>query len=235
MSLPDFTPSPNQAGDPDLYDVENAAIDHEGTLWRALRDQADWRGKTLLDLGCGSGWWLPRCHDAAGVIGVEPDPSLLGRARSRPGGGRVLHGSAEHIPLDDSSVDVVHARFAYFFPHPTFTPIAGLREVERVLADGGTLVVIDNDTERGEFADLLRSSAYAELQGRDTYARDWWASQGARTTEVMSSWQFDCRRDLERVLRMEFPRDLADAWLSAHPDRTHLSYGYLLHRWTPRG
>ena len=57
--------------------------------------------------------------------------------------------------------------------------------------------------------------AYAELQGRDTYARDWWASRGARTTEDLSSWQFDCRQDLERVLRMEFPRDQADAWLSA--------------------
>jgi hypothetical protein len=36
------------------------------------------------------------------------------------------------------------------------------------------------------------------------------------------------REDLEAVLRLEFPLDVADAWLTAHPGATGLSYGYVL-------
>lgn len=73
------------------------------------------------------------------MVGVEPDPTLLPLARSRPGGATVHAGSAEHVPFPDASVDVVHAR-AYFFPPGCD---AGLAEVLRVLRPGGALVVVD--------------------------------------------------------------------------------------------
>ncbi len=44
----------------------------------------------------------------------------------------------------------------------------------------------------------------------------------------MSEWRFGSRADFEAVLRMEFPPDVADPWLTAHPDRLGLSYGYVL-------
>ena len=153
--LPDFRPSGNQGVDPALYEIENAAMDREGALWAALQEAAPWTGRTLLDLGAGTGFWLPRYADAAETIAVEPDVRLLGATRARPGGARVLYGSAEQIPLPEASVDVVHARFAYFFPHPRWDVRPGLDEVTRVLRPGGALVVIDNDTERGQFAELL--------------------------------------------------------------------------------
>lgn len=59
-STPDFAKARNQGFRPDLYELENAAIDHEGSLWSALTAAAPWTGKTILDLGCGSGYWLPR-------------------------------------------------------------------------------------------------------------------------------------------------------------------------------
>ncbi|WP_238348488.1 class I SAM-dependent methyltransferase [Ornithinimicrobium pratense] len=232
MDFEDFIRAGNQGVDPALYEIENAAIDRRGLLWAALQRQGPWEGRVLLDLGCGSGFWLPRYEGAAEVIGVEPDANLLDLARARPGRARVLHGSAEHIPLADDSVDVVHARFAYFFPHHGFDPTPGLVEVGRVLKPGGRLVVIDNDTEEGEFASLLKASPWAASQGQDTYALHWWADKGARTTPVMSSWEFDTRADLEAVLHLEFPQDVADDWLHEHPDRTGLSYGNLLHTWT---
>lgn len=232
MGFSDFARSGNQAVDPDVYEIENAAIDREGVLWRALHAAAPWDDRVLVDLGCGSGFWLPWYEKAADIIGVEPDTTLLEAARSRPGRATVLHGSAEHLPMPDVSVDVVHARFAYFFPGAHFDPTAGLHEVARVLRPGGTVVIVDNDTQRGEFAGLLRASAWASTQGRDTFARSWWAEQGATTREVMSSWQFDTRADYESVLRLEFPDVVVDPWLGAHPRRTHLSYGFLLHIWT---
>jgi SAM-dependent methyltransferase len=225
MTPSDFSPAPNQGSRPDLYELENQALDPDGLVLAAMRDLAPWAGGTLVDLGCGSGFWLPGYADeAAEVIGVEPDPALVALATGRDPRARVLAGSAEHIPLPDSSADVVHARFAYFFP-PGCAP--GLAEARRVLKPGGTLVVVDNDQRAGDFAGLLRSAANAE-QGQADVTDDWWAAHGASRTEVMSRWQFTSRADFEAVLRLEFPAAVADAWLATHPDALGLSYGYVL-------
>lgn len=59
------------------------------------------------------------------------------------------------IPLRDHSVDVAHARFAYFFG-PGCEP--GLTELERILKPGGTAFVIDNDLRSGTFASWVRAA-----------------------------------------------------------------------------
>jgi SAM-dependent methyltransferase len=226
-TLPDFRPSPNQGGNIDLYEVENRAFDPDGHVLAAMRARAPWARRTLLDLGCGSGYWLPGyAREAAGVIGVEPDPRLLPRARSRDPRIRVLHGSAEHVPLDDHSVDVVHARFAYFLKPGGD---AGLAEVMRVLRPGGTLLAIGNDLTTGDFAGLLRAAAGALVPVGGDELEAWWAARGADRTTVRSSWRFASRADFEAVIRMEFPRRVADPWLAARPGAIGLSYGYTLH------
>ena len=100
----------------------------------------------MLDLGCGTGFHLRRfAATAASVIGVEPHPDLVALARRRTRSlptVAVITGTAQAIPLPDASVDVVHARWAYFFG-PGCEP--GLRELDRVVRRGGTAFVIDND------------------------------------------------------------------------------------------
>jgi SAM-dependent methyltransferase len=225
-NLSDFRPAPNQGGDPALYEIENRALDPDGRVLDAMRTLAPWAGRTLLDLGCGSGFWLPQYADeAAEVIGVEPDPGLLPLAHARDARVRVLAGSAEHIPLPDASVDVVHARFAYFFPPGCD---AGLSEALRVLRPGGALVVVDNDWRAGQFADLLGALPRTGTADPGRATDDWWAARGAERTEVMSAWRFATRPDFAAVLRLEFPGGIADDWLAAHPDALGLSYGYLL-------
>lgn len=228
--LTDFVKAWNQGQNVNLYETENDAIDHEGSLWAALRTTAPWDGKDLLDLGCGTGYWLPRyAQTARRLYGVEPDNSLLEAAAQRTAKAAVLHGSAEHIPLDDASIDVVHARFAYFFPSPNNDCTAGLKEVLRVLRPGGSLVVIDNDQENGDFADLLKAGNAADHQGSGEFILRWWQKQGATTQKVMSSWTFNSPEDLAQVVGMEFPNNTAKTWLDAHQQENKLSYGYLLH------
>jgi SAM-dependent methyltransferase len=224
--LPDFRHAPNQGGNVELYEVENRALDPGGHVLSAMRARAPWAGRTLLDLGCGSGYWLTGYADEADeVIGVEPDPRLFPLAAARDPRVRVLHGSAERIPLGDQSVDVVHARFAYFFPPGCD---AGLAEVMRVLRPGGTLVVVGNDLRAGEFAELLRAATGKLVPAGGDEAEAWWSVRGADRTTVLSSWRFRSRADFEAVLRMEFPLPVADPWLAAHPTVLGLSYSYTL-------
>ena len=225
MTFADFVAAPNQGGRPDLYEIENRAIDPDGLVLGAMRALAPWAGQTLVDLGCGSGYWLPAyANEAARVIGVEPDPGLVPLAAARDPRVTVLPGSAEHIPLENGSVDVVHARFAYFWPPDC---AAGLAEVRRVLRPGGHLIVIDNNQRAGDFADLLRMAGYTAIGRADT-TDAWWAERGASRTEVSSRWEFGARDDFEAVLRMEFPGGAADSWLAEHPGATGLSYEYVL-------
>lgn len=226
----DWRPAPNIGQHPDVYELENQALDPEGLVLDEMRRLAPWAGRHLVDLGCGTGYWLPGyATEAATVTGVEPDPALVALAARRVHGVRhieVLAGSAETVPLPDSSVDVVHARFAYFFG-PGAEP--GLAEVRRVLRPGGTLVVVDNDHGTGDFAELLAASQVGNgALDPDATAR-WWADQGATSTTVLSEWRFTRREDFEAVLRIEFPASVVDDWLTRRPTSLGLSYSYALH------
>jgi SAM-dependent methyltransferase len=223
----DWMPAPNIRDAPHLYEIENQAIDHDGELLAAIRDVATWSGRDLVDLGCGTGFWLPMyAADASRVIGVEPDPVLRDTAQRRASdldNVTVVGGSAEHLPLPDSSVDVIHARFAYFFGPGSDV---GLAAVMRALRPGGSLVVIDNDYGHGEFAGILRDASEGNAAFDPAAIDRWWIDQGALRSDVLSSWQFDSRTDLEAVLRNEFRDGAAESWLRSHPDRTSLSYSY---------
>jgi SAM-dependent methyltransferase len=232
----DWMPAPNIRDAPDLYEVENRATDPDGTLLAAMAALAPWAGRTVVDLGCGTGFWLPAYAESAReVIGVEPDPQL--RETAMPhiaslGNARVVAGSAEHLPLPDASVDVIHARFAYFFGPGAD---AGLAEAIRALRPGGSLVVVDNDYANGEFADMLAAATEGNAAFDPAAIDRWWSERGARRVEVLSSWQFERRADLEAVVRNEFRDGSADAWLRANPEHLGLTYGYVLFTITAPG
>jgi len=242
-TFPDWVFAPNIGGHPDIYEIENHALDPGGHVPAAMRRLAPWAGRTLVDLGCGTGFWLAGyARDATRVIGIEPDPALRARAVARTSGltaVEVMPGSAEHLPLADRTVDVVHARFAYFL-----TPgrrgaggrlgpgggDAGLAEALRVLVPGGSLIVVDNDYRWGQFAELLAAGSKVAPQRTAGEADAWWRERGATRHEVRSQWSFASRADLAAVLGIEVPAVVARAWLARHPAATSLSCGYVLYR-----
>lgn len=226
---PDWRPAPNIHRHPDTYELENRALERDGRLDAALHVELEPRGRVVLDIGCGTGFWLPRWTGAARVIGVEPDPELLVRARERVEGEgdiEVLHGSAEHLPLPDDSVDVANARFAYFFGAGSE---AGLAEVRRVLRPGGRFVAVDNDWSEGDFADLLRDAVGGNASHDPDAIARWWVAQGATRRRVLGGWQAESPEQLERILRIEFPAETVDRWVAANPGRSGLSYAFALY------
>lgn len=231
--LADWRRAPNIAGDPATYELENEAIARDGRLDEALRAVAPWDGLTLLDIGCGTGFWLPRYADTARrVVGIEPDPELLPLAVERCGAlthVEVRHGSAEHLGLDDDSVDLAHARFAYFFGPGAER---GLREVERVLAPGGALIVVDNSRSGGDFARLLDAATAGNAADDPIETDRWWAERGAERHEVRGGWRAASRSELEAILRIEFAGQVVDDFMADH-DGSSLTYHFAVYEWRP--
>jgi ubiquinone/menaquinone biosynthesis C-methylase UbiE len=180
-----------------------------------------WDGRVVLDVGCGTGFHLPRfAATASSVVGVEPHADLVALARRRTRrltNVEVRHGTAQALPLPDASVDVVHARWAYFFG-PGCEP--GLAELDRVLRRGGTAYVIDNDPTRSTFGGWFRRG-YPEVD--PAAVERFWSTRGWTRTPVDMRWSFGSRADLESVVRIELDPALAEAVLAEH-EGTEVDY-----------
>jgi SAM-dependent methyltransferase len=208
-------PSPNIWNTPGIYEIENRGVDPDGAIEAAMRAVRGWSGARLLDIGCGSGFHLPRlAADARTVVGVEPHPPLVALARRRTArlaNVEVRAGTAQALPVADASIDVAHARWAYFFG-PGCEP--GLRELGRVMRRGGVAFVIDNDATRSTFGRWFRRA----LPEYDPVAVErFWSRQGFHRMPVDMRWEFGTRADFEAVVRIEFAPDVADAVLAEHP------------------
>jgi SAM-dependent methyltransferase len=215
-------PSPNIWESPEVYELENRAVDRAGVIEAAIRNIHDWERQDVVDVGCGTGFHLPRfAATARSVVGVEPHPPLVVRARRRVAGlstVRVVQASASETTLPVDSVDVAHARWAYFFG-PGCEP--GLEELARIVRPGGTAFVVDNDATRSTFGTWFRRS----LPRYDPEAVErFWARHGWSRRKLDIAWTFDSATNFARVLHIEFSARLADEILAAEPDRTHVDY-----------
>ena len=215
--LPGSVPSPNIWHHTETYELENRAVDAEGVIESAMRNVlggCGWADLDVLDLGCGTGFHLPRwAVDARSVHGVEPHPDLAAvaaRRTARLGNVTVHTGTAQEVPLPDASIDVMQARWAYFFG-PGCEP--GLRELDRVMRRGGTAFVIDNDTTRSTFGAWFRRG-YPMIHADEV--QRFWSVHGWRRRPLDVYWRFRTRADLEACVRIEFDERLADEVLADH-------------------
>lgn len=220
-------PSPNIWNTPHVYELENRAVDPEGRAEAAMAAVRPWTGATVLDIGCGTGYHLPRLSaTAARVIGVEPHADLVElagrRCRALPNV-EVHAATAQAVPLPDASVDVAIARWAYFFG-PGCEP--GLAELSRVVRRGGAAFVIDVDASRGAFGRWFSQSipAYSARS-----VEDFWSRQGWTTQRLDLRMAFERRADLESVLRIEFTPAVAERAIAETPG-LEIAYPNLL-RW----
>ncbi len=116
-------------------------------------------GDRLVDVGCGSGKLAIAAakngafNGTAGhILGIDATPGIIDlaieKARAANVAAEFKVGVAEALPLEDGSVDAVTS--SYFFHHlPSHVKPQALREMWRVLAPGGRLVITDYGRARG--------------------------------------------------------------------------------------
>jgi SAM-dependent methyltransferase len=134
-------------------------------------------GAVVLDLAAGSGKLTRRLLErGAEVIAVEPVEEMRS---ALPAEARVLEGTAERIPLDASSVDLVTVGQAFHW----FDGDAALGEIHRVLRPGGRLALLWNrrldDDPVNRAIDAILDPHRGDVPGM---RRDAWRAAFERTT-----------------------------------------------------
>ena len=105
------------------------------------------RGIDVIDLHCGGGRWLAamaRRFPSARLVGVEPEPDSVARARQlvqRAGLGSRIRIEAREV---DAALDVGSFDLAYFqhVLHAMSGPVVALQAAWRALRPGGRLIVL---------------------------------------------------------------------------------------------
>ncbi|MGH7045453.1 MAG: methyltransferase domain-containing protein [Stellaceae bacterium] len=166
---------------------------------------------TLLDVACGGGLvvcaFAPHLRHATGI---DMTPAMLARARALAAEKRIgnvtwREGDVTALPFADASFDIVVTRFAvHHFPDPA----AVMREMVRVCAPGGRIVVVDtcaspdpdkaaafNQLEILRDPSHVRALPLAELQGL-------FRSAGLGEPRIRHS---ELRDTVENLLARSFP------------------------------
>ncbi|MFN7148259.1 MAG: class I SAM-dependent methyltransferase [Microthrixaceae bacterium] len=117
---------------------------------------------SILDVGCGPGGGTTSLAALGNVVGLDPSPDALSLLRRRDPSVRATRGRVEQLPFADASFDVVTCVDVLYTVGPHTRAI---EEMGRVLAPGGTLVVVEPAFE------LLRRAHDAQVHGRRRFRR----------------------------------------------------------------
>jgi len=166
---------------------------------------------TVLDVACGGG--IIVCAFAPEVkhaTGIDMTPAMLDRARQLAAEKGIANvswdqGDVGSLPYPDSAFDIVVTRFSM---HHFLDPIAVLREMVRVCAPGGRVVVVDmyasqdaakaaewNRLEKLRDPSHVRCLTLAELQG---------LFRQVGLPEAQASY-YELRDEVRNLLRRSFP------------------------------
>jgi ubiquinone/menaquinone biosynthesis C-methylase UbiE len=114
--------------------------------------------REILDVGCGTGRLLRKLGERwpnSRLTGVDPDEAMLSVAKRLVPGASFHVGTAESIPIDAASIDLVVSSISF---HHWADQLRGLREIGRILRMGGYLCLADITLPRW-LARLARSGA----------------------------------------------------------------------------
>jgi len=153
--------------------------------WPALRALLpDLRGRNVLDLGCGFGWFCrwTREQGAAHVLGIDVSERMLARARATTADVAVtyLRADLEQLELAAESFDLVYSSLAL---HYIENLDALMAEVHRSLIPGGSLVF---SVEHPIFTAPSQPGWSCSAAGYKTWPVDRYLDEGPRSTNWLA-------------------------------------------------
>jgi ubiquinone/menaquinone biosynthesis C-methylase UbiE len=167
---------------------------------RVLLEQATIaRRQRVLEVGCGTGTLalaIKRRHGDIEVVGIDPDPKALERARRKAGRAAVSiqfdQGFGDALPYPEAAFDRVFSSF--MFHHlPADEKGKFLREVKRVLKPDGSFHMLDFEETGGGMHGFLAHLVHSSHQLED--------NSGSRVLRLMSDSGFaDARKAGGRMM-----------------------------------
>jgi ubiquinone/menaquinone biosynthesis C-methylase UbiE len=145
---------------------------------RGLLDQAQIRhGQQILDIGCGTGSLsiqLKRLYPGTDVVGLDPDPKALERARRKAARAAVSiqfdQGFGDGLPYPEASFD--RALSSLMFHHvPADQKGNTLREIRRVLKPSGEFHMLDFEGPENATHGLLSRFLHSNERMKDNSER----------------------------------------------------------------
>lgn len=169
--------------------------------WPALRALLpDLRGRRVLDLGCGFGWFCrwARQQGAAYVLGIDVSEKMLASAKAATKDRAVVHLRAdmEDLELPASPFDLVYSSLALHYVEN----LSGLiGRVHRALVPGGRLVF---SVEHPIFTAPAKPGWSTDADGRKTWPVDAYLDEGQRSTDWLTKGVIKQHRTVATYINM---------------------------------
>lgn len=150
--------------------------------WPSIRALLpDLRGKRVVDLGCGFGWFArwARQHGAASVLGLDVSENMIARARASTSDRSVSYKIAdlERMELPEAGFDLAYSSLALHYIED-FTAL--VRTVHQALAAGASFVF---SIEHPVYMAPMRPGWSVDEDGRRTWPVGRYSVEGPRSTD----------------------------------------------------
>lgn len=194
--------------------------------WPALRVLLpDLHGRSVVDLGCGYGWFCrwAREQGAARVLGLDVSEKMLAQAKAATAGAGIVY---ERVDLE--TVDLPEASFDVAYSSLVLHYISGVdaffAKVQRALTPGGSLVF---STEHPIYMAPSRPEWTVGGDGTQIWPVDRYLDEGPRTTDWLAKGVVKHHRTigttLNALIRQGFAVTHVEEWgptddqISANP------------------
>jgi SAM-dependent methyltransferase len=169
--------------------------------WPVLRALLpDLRGRKVLDLGCGFGWFCrwARGQGASEVRGIDVSENMLARARVDTSDASITYVRAdmEHLELSAEAFDLIYSSLALHYVERLSELLSN---VHRALVPGGHFVF---SVEHPVFTAPTEPGWAMSGTGRKSWALDGYLDEGPRSTDWLAKGVIKQHRTLATYINL---------------------------------